>query len=109
MRNLVHPVVTTEASGDWSHGRDWRSVTIERRINWNNPLLWARGDHLKGRPNGIRETGLRRRWDFRASFHQKLVELRQLENALAELVANCAKGQKECPMLDSLRARSSES
>lgn len=35
----------------------------------------------------------------------KLVELRQLESALAELVANCAKGQSDCPMLDALRVR----
>lgn len=39
----------------------------------------------------------------------KLVELRQLEQALAELVANCANGQSDCPMLDALRARSSKS
>lgn len=35
----------------------------------------------------------------------KLAELRQLESALAELVANCAKGQSDCPMLDALRVR----
>ncbi len=35
----------------------------------------------------------------------KLAELRKLEKALAELVANCAKGQSDCPMLDALKAR----
>lgn len=35
----------------------------------------------------------------------KLAELRKLEMALVELVANCAKGQSDCPMLDSLKAR----
>ena len=35
----------------------------------------------------------------------KLAELRQLESALTELVANCANGQSDCPMLDALRAR----
>lgn len=32
----------------------------------------------------------------------KLGELRKLESALLELVANCAMGQRECPMLDAL-------
>mmetsp|Transcript_7468 Transcript_7468/g.12654 ORF Transcript_7468/g.12654 Transcript_7468/m.12654 type:complete len:130 (-) Transcript_7468:2696-3085(-) len=35
----------------------------------------------------------------------KLGELGQLEKALAELVANCANGQRDCPMLNALRAR----
>ncbi|WP_275263514.1 MerR family DNA-binding protein [Roseovarius dicentrarchi] len=35
----------------------------------------------------------------------KLAELGELERALSELVANCAKGQRVCPMLDALRAR----
>lgn len=35
----------------------------------------------------------------------KLAELGQLENALAELVANCANVQSDCPMLNALRAR----
>jgi len=34
----------------------------------------------------------------------KLAELRQLESALSELVANCAMGRRDCPMLDALRA-----
>lgn len=33
----------------------------------------------------------------------KIAELRRLETALAELVSNCAKGQRDCPMLDELR------
>ncbi len=37
----------------------------------------------------------------------KLVELRQLESALVELVANCAKGQRDCPMLDALMSQNS--
>jgi len=32
----------------------------------------------------------------------KLSELRELEKALAELVANCAKGRRDCPMLDAI-------
>ena len=32
----------------------------------------------------------------------KLAELRQLESALSELVANCANGQSGCPMLEAL-------
>ena len=35
----------------------------------------------------------------------KLAELQQLESALAELVANCSQGQRDCPMLDVLRMR----
>lgn len=36
---------------------------------------------------------------------EKLAELQKLESALAELVANCSKGQNDCPMLDALRMR----
>jgi DNA-binding transcriptional MerR regulator len=34
----------------------------------------------------------------------KLMKLRELEKALAELVSNCANGKNACPMLDALRA-----
>lgn len=34
----------------------------------------------------------------------KLKELKQLEQALAELVSNCEKGKSDCPMLDALWA-----
>lgn len=37
-----------------------------------------------------------------ADVRAKLAELRQLETALAELVTNCAKGQRSCPMLNAL-------
>ncbi|WP_420396055.1 MerR family transcriptional regulator [Nioella sp.] len=37
----------------------------------------------------------------------KLAELRQLESALVELVANCAKGRRDCPMLDALMGQNS--
>lgn len=32
----------------------------------------------------------------------KIADLRRLEKALSELVSNCAKGQRDCPMLDAL-------
>mgnify|MGYP001821554183 CR=1 FL=1 len=32
----------------------------------------------------------------------KIAELRRLETALSELVANCAKGERDCPMLTEL-------
>ncbi len=41
-----------------------------------------------------------------AEVQAKLAELQQLESALAELVANCAKGQRDCPMLISLMKQS---
>ena len=34
-----------------------------------------------------------------AEVQGKIAELRNLETALAELVANCAKGERDCPML----------
>jgi MerR family mercuric resistance operon transcriptional regulator len=37
----------------------------------------------------------------------KINELRRLEDALAELVSNCAKGERVCPMLDALMGQSS--
>ena len=37
-----------------------------------------------------------------ADVQTKIAELRQLESALAELVSNCAKGQRNCPMLNAL-------
>ncbi len=37
-----------------------------------------------------------------AAVRAKLAELRQLENALIELVANCSTGQRDCPMLTTL-------
>ncbi|WP_299616376.1 MerR family transcriptional regulator [uncultured Tateyamaria sp.] len=42
-----------------------------------------------------------------AEVQAKLAELRRLERALAELVANCAKGQRDCPMLSSLMGQTS--
>lgn len=42
-----------------------------------------------------------------ADVQAKLAELRRLESALAELVANCAKGQRSCPMLSSLMRQNS--
>ena len=38
---------------------------------------------------------------------EKIAGLRRLESALSELVSNCAKGQRDCPMLDALMAESS--
>lgn len=38
-----------------------------------------------------------------AEVQTKIAELQRLETALDELVSNCAKGQRECPMLDALR------
>lgn len=40
-----------------------------------------------------------------ADVRGKLAELRQLESALAELVTNCAKGQRSCPLLDALMGK----
>ena len=37
-----------------------------------------------------------------ADVRTKLEKLRQLESALAELVTNCAKGERSCPMLNAL-------
>ncbi|MCR9089702.1 MAG: MerR family transcriptional regulator [Rhodobacteraceae bacterium] len=37
----------------------------------------------------------------------KIAELRRLESALIELVANCAKEQHDCPMLDALMGQNS--
>ena len=42
-----------------------------------------------------------------ADVQAKLAELRRLESALAELVANCAKGQRSCPMLSALMRQNS--
>lgn len=49
----------------------------------------------------VEQLGRKHLSDVRA----KLGELAQLEKALAELVANCANGQRDCPMLNALRAR----
>ncbi|WP_299720465.1 MerR family transcriptional regulator [uncultured Tateyamaria sp.] len=49
----------------------------------------------------VEQLGRKHLSDVRA----KLAELGQLEKALAELVANCANGQSDCPMLNALRAR----
>lgn len=37
-----------------------------------------------------------------ADVRAKLAELQRLESALSELVANCAQGKRDCPMLDAL-------
>lgn len=46
----------------------------------------------------VEQLGRKHLEDVRA----KLAELRHLESALVELVANCTKGQRECPMLNAL-------
>lgn len=62
---------------------------------------------LAAEPSGACETvgqlGQRHLDDVRA----KISDLRRLESALTELVANCARGQRECPLLDTLMAQPS--
>jgi MerR family mercuric resistance operon transcriptional regulator len=57
---------------------------------------------LANDPAGVCETVEQLGRKHLADVQAKLAELRRLETALAELVANCAKGQRACPMLDAL-------
>ncbi len=43
-----------------------------------------------------------------ARVRAKIEDLRRMEDALAELVANCAEGQTDCPMLEALMRPNSE-
>lgn len=45
--------------------------------------------------------------DHLQSVREKIEALRRLEDALAELVSNCANGQLACPMLDTLMGQNS--
>lgn len=58
--------------------------------------------NLANEPAGACETVEQLGRKHLSDVQAKLVELRQLEGALVELVANCAKGQRDCPMLDAL-------
>ena len=60
---------------------------------------------LASEPEGACETVEQLGRKHLSKVQAKLAELRQLESALSELVANCAKGQPDCPMLDALRTR----
>lgn len=57
---------------------------------------------LANEPTGACETVEELGRKHLADVQTKLAELRQLERALVELVANCAKGRRDCPMLDAL-------
>lgn len=59
-------------------------------------------DEPEGACETVKQVGRQHLADVRA----KISDLRRLERALAELVANCARGQRDCPMLAALRAES---
>jgi len=63
--------------------------------------------NLANEPAGACETVERLGRQHLTDVQAKLAQLRQLENALAELVANCAKGRRDCPMLDTLMGQNS--
>ncbi|KCV81110.1 transcriptional regulator, MerR family protein [Actibacterium atlanticum] len=65
--------------------------------------LRSLSDEPAGACETVEQLGRKHLTDVQA----KLVELRQLESALVELVANCAKGQRDCPMLDALMSQNS--
>lgn len=58
--------------------------------------------NLAKKPSGACETVENLGRKHLSDVQAKLAELEQLESALSELVANCAKGQRDCPMLNSL-------
>ena len=62
---------------------------------------------LANEPSGACETVEHLGRKHLADVQAKLAELRRLESALAELVANCAKGRRDCPMLSSLMGQNS--
>ena len=57
---------------------------------------------LAGQPAGACETVERLGRQHLAEVKAKIAELRRLELALGELVANCQGGRQDCPMLDAL-------
>jgi len=91
-----------------------RSVGIQRRTGRTKPVVLVCGQRLPNRPlsgwhpnpaetaagacGSAQQVGRRHLAEVQA----KISELRSLEKALAELVADCAGGHRDCPMLDAL-------